>query len=255
MAQQLRDDLVSIVTPAYKAEGIVGDTIRSALEQTYPHWEMLVVDDCSPDRTREVVSGWAEKDSRVRLIAQEKNGGPAAARNAGIAAASGRWLAFLDSDDIWLPWKLERTLAHARQNASLLTFTGFRRISFDASETGRYIGVPPTVTYSQLLRNTVIATSTVIVDRALVGQVTMKNTYYDDFSCWLDILRPGRTAHGLDEDLMRYRIVQNSVSRNKRNSAMKVWKAYREIEGLSLPAALWNFAGYAWNGYRKYQEF
>lgn len=255
MAHPLRDNLVSIVTPAYKAENSINDTIRSVLEQTYPHWEMLVIDDCSPDRTREVVTSWVKKDRRVHLIAKRENGGPAAARNAGIAAATGRWLAFLDSDDVWLPQKLERTLVHAKRNASPLTFTGFRRINFNASKTGRYISVPSTITYSQLLRNTVIATSTVIVDRERVGQITMKNTYYDDFSCWLDILRPGRTAYGLNEDLMRYRIVQGSVSRDKRISASKVWRAYREIERLSFPVALWCFASYALKGYRKYRKF
>jgi teichuronic acid biosynthesis glycosyltransferase TuaG len=251
----LTDTLVSIITPAYKSASTIGETIQSVVDQTYANWEMLIVDDCSPDDTKEVVIEWTRRDSRVRLIAHSQNGGPAEARNTAIRASTGRWLAFLDSDDTWITGKLERTLAHARSHQSPLTFTGFRRMSFDGKIKGRYIGVPETITYRQLLRNTVIATSTVLIDRSLVGDVVMKKTYYDDFSCWLDILRPGRIGHGLDEDLMNYRILQNSVSRNKRNSAIKVWKAYREIERLSIPASVWNFAGYAWNGYRKYSQF
>jgi len=249
------NDLVSIVTPAFRAASIVGDTIRSVIEQTYPNWEMLVVDDCSPDDTRDVVRRWCGEDARVRLIEHERNGGPATARNTAIAVARGRWLAFLDSDDVWLPQKLEKTLDHAKATGSPLTFTGFRRMSFDASTIGRYIGVPEKVNYSQLLRNTVIATSTVVVDRSKVGPIVMKKTYYDDFACWLEILKRGNVAFGLNEDLMRYRVVENSVSRNKKKSAMKVWQSYREIEKLSLPIATWNFMHYALNGFMKYRRF
>lgn len=251
----LKDTLVSIITPAYKSAATIGETIQSVLEQTYPNWEMLIVDDCSPDSTREVAIAWTGEDKRVRLIKHDQNAGPAAARNTAISAAAGRWLAFLDSDDIWAPRKLELTLAHAQKHQSPLTFTGFRRTTFDGKSKGHFIGVPATISYKQLLRNTVIATSTALVDRSLVGDVVMKKTYYDDFSCWLDVLRPGRLGFGLNEDLMTYRVVQNSVSRNKRNSAVKVWKAYREIEHLSIPSTIWNFAGYAWNGYRKYRQF
>lgn len=249
------NDLVSIVTPAFRVEALVGDTIRSVIDQTYPHWEMLIVDDCSPDNTRAVVRDWCARDPRVKLIEHVTNGGPATARNTAIAAARGRWLAYLDSDDLWLPEKLERTIAYAKANEAPLTFTGFRRISADAQDVGRYIGVPKQVSYSQLLRNNVIATSTVMIDRSRVGAVVMKKTYYDDFACWLEILKPGRRAHGLDADLMRYRVVSNSVSRNKKKSAMKVWQSYREIEKLSLPVSAWNFMHYAVNGIMKYRQF
>lgn len=255
MQDKSTDDLVSIITPAFRAAGLVGDTIQSVIAQTYPNWEMLIVDDCSPDNTAEVVSEWSARDGRVKLIRHEKNGGPATARNTAIAAARGRWVAFLDSDDLWLPEKLEKTLAHSNAHSSPLTFTGFRRMSFSGDTLGRYIGVPKSVTYRQLLRNTVIATSTVVVDRSQVERIVMKKTYYDDFACWLEILKPGRIAYGLDEDLMRYRIVQNSVSRNKRRSASHVWKNYRDVEKLSTPASLWYFTNYAINGFLKYRKF
>ena len=250
-----QDKLVSIIVPAYRVAGVVGRTIESVLAQTYPHWEMLIADDCSPDNTREVIADWARRDSRIRLIAQERNGGPAAARHAALARARGRWIAFLDSDDLWLPNKLERSLAHAAAHRAALVFTGFRRISHDETRTGDYIGVPATLTYKQLLGNTAIATSTVLIDRSICGDVQMQRVFYDDFVCWLGILKRGFIAHGLDEDLMRYRVMAQSVSRNKRRSAHEVWKTYRRVEHLALPPAAWHFSRYAFNALRKYRRF
>jgi teichuronic acid biosynthesis glycosyltransferase TuaG len=254
-ADQWDDRLVSIITPAYKAESYVGQTIQSVLDQTYPHWEMLIAEDCSPDNSRDVISSWAAKDPRIKLLALEKNGGPAAARNAAIAAARGRWLAYLDSDDLWLPQKLERQLAFAQQHQAPLSFTGFRRIDASGGATGHYISVPPSLTYRQLLANTAIATSTVLVDRRQTGTVWMKKVFYDDFAAWLEMLRPGRTALGLDEDLMRYRVLSGSVSRNKRRSAHEIFKSYMDVEKLSRAEALWYFSGYAIRGFLKYRRF
>ena len=249
------DDLVSIITPAYRVEKIVQETIDSVIAQSYKNWEMLVADDRSPDGTASVVSAAAAADQRVRLVRCKVNGGPAAARNAALAEARGRWVAFLDSDDLWLPEKLEETIRHALANRSALTFTGFRRISFDGTQKGGYISVPATLTYEQLLGNTAIATSTVLVDRRMVGDVSMKKVYYDDFVCWLEILKRGFKAHGLNKDLMRYRVVANSVSRNKRRSAAEVWKIYRQVEELGLVRAAWYFSRYAVNALRKYRAF
>lgn len=248
-------DLVSIITPAYRCGGVVGQTIQSVLDQTYPYWEMLIVEDCSTDNTREVLREWAKVDPRVRLIEQPINGGPAMARNAALERAQGRWIAFLDSDDLWPPTKLERSIAFAEVHKAPLVFTGFRRIPAEGGPEGRYIGVPRTLSYRQLLGNTAIATSTVLLDRSMVGEVRMRKTYYDDFDCWLQILKPGRVAHGLDEDLMRYRVMGQSVSRNKRNSAAKVWRAYRDLEQLSVPAACWYFTSYAVRGILKYGRY
>lgn len=216
---------------------------------------MLIVDDRSLDNTREVVREWTTVDPRVRLIEQPKNRGPAIARNAGLERAEGRWIAFLDSDDLWLPTKLERSIAFAEVHQAPLVFTGFRRITAEGGAEGRYIGVPRTLRYRQLLGNTAIATSTVLLDRLIVGEVRMRNTYFDDFDCWLQILKPGRIAHGLDKDLMRYRVMGQSISRNKRNSAVKVWRAYRDLEQLSIPAACWYFTNYVFRGLLKYGRY
>ncbi|HUR87800.1 MAG TPA: glycosyltransferase family 2 protein [Ramlibacter sp.] len=251
----MNDGLVSVIVPAYKCGPYIARTIESVRSQTYPDWEMLIADDCSPDNTREVVVQWAQRDPRIQLIALEKNGGPAAARNAALARAQGRFVAFLDSDDMWLPAKLERCLAHAGANRAALVYTGFRRVTQDEGRTGDYITVPRTLTYRQLLGNTAIATSTVLIDRAIAGDVHMERVYYDDFVCWLSILKRGHVAHGLDEDLMRYRVLAKSVSRNKVKSAREVWKIYREVEHLGVLPAGWHFSRYAFNALRKYRKF
>lgn len=251
----LNNDLVSIITPAFRAESVIGETIMSVIAQTHSNWEMLIVEDCSPDNTRDVIRQWAQTDPRVQLIALERNCGPAMARNAAIERASGRWIAFLDSDDLWLPQKLERTLEHAKAHQAALTFTGFRRITADGRTIGRYVGAPRSLSYRQLLGNTAIATSTVLLDRNVVGDIRMKKTFYDDFDCWLQILKRGHLAYGLDEDLMHYRVLGQSVSRNKRRSAVHVWRAYRDLEKLSFPASLWYFSQYAIRGLLKYKQF
>ncbi len=250
---------VSIITPAFRAATYISETIRSVQAQDYLDWEMLVVDDQSPDHTAELIAEHAAEDPRIHLIRQTKNGGPAAARNAALAQARGRWVAFLDSDDLWLPNKLSEQLKFHRAHGGVLSFTAFRRMSADGSRLGRLIEVPARLSYARLLRNTAIATSTVIVDRAVCGPFCMKRTYYDDYACWLALLRPGPQAggiaHGLNEDLMRYRVLDRSVSRNKSNSARQVWKVYREVERLNPIHAAWCFAHYGARGWLKYRRF
>lgn len=249
------DALVSIVTPAYNASRFVPATIASVQAQTHGHWEMLIVDDCSKDDTIAVVEQHAASDPRVRLIRHAKNGGPAQARQTAIDAARGRYLAFLDSDDLWLPEKLSRQLTFMATTGAVLSFTRFRRIDADGAVQGRLIDVPDHLSYTDLLKNTAIATSTAMVDTAATGPLRMTRTYYDDYALWLGILRAGHPARGLREDLMRYRVLGQSVSRNKLRSARMVWRVYRDVERLSLPRALWSFGHYAANALRKYRTF
>jgi teichuronic acid biosynthesis glycosyltransferase TuaG len=216
---------------------------------------MLIVDDCSRDDTVKVAQASAKEDPRIRVIRQEKNGGPAAARNRALSEARGDWVAFLDSDDLWLPEKLERQMRFHRASDAKITFTEFRRISADGATLGALVRVPPSLNYRRLLGNTAIATSTVLIDRRRTGPIQMRKVYYDDFVCWLDILRGGGVALGLQEDLMRYRVVGGSVSRNKKKSAREVWRIYRETLGLTPLSAAWSFGRYAANGLLKYARF
>lgn len=249
------DGLVSVVMAAYNARAHVAQAIESVLAQTWADWELLIADDRSTDRTYEIAAAYASRDARMRAMRLERNSGPAMARNAAIACARGRYVAFLDSDDVWLPQKLQRQLEFMRMHGAALTFTGYRRISADGVRVGRVIHVPQRLDYRALLGNTAIATSTAIVDRALTGPIRLVQTYYDDFALWLEITRRGFDALGLDEDLMRYRVVGGSVSRNKGRSAVMVWRTYREVERLGLIQSSWAFARYAANALRKYAVF
>jgi teichuronic acid biosynthesis glycosyltransferase TuaG len=248
------DELVSIITPAYNAARFVDETARSVIAQTYPHWEMLIVDDCSKDDTRAHLERLAAQDPRIKPIFQEKNGGPARARNTALRAATGAFLAFLDADDLWLPEKLEKQIAFMRERNSAFSYTGFRRMTTHGEQVGELRPLTPQLRYQDLLKNTAIVTSTVLIDRRVTGDFEMPVTYYDDFATWLLILRRGHVAHGLAEDLLRYRIVGASVSRNKSKSAKMVWRTYRDIEKLSVPYSAWCFSHYAWRAFRKYRS-
>lgn len=247
-------ELVSIITPAYNCARFIQETIDSVLAQTHRNWEMLVVDDGSRDDTVAIVEGIGRDDPRIRVLRQQKNMGPACARNAGLQAANGSLVAFLDSDDLWLPNKLERQIEFMRSRDSAFSFTGFRRMDEKGLSIGALRAVPDRLSYSDLLKNTAIVTSTVVIDRSQTGDFIMPVTYYDDFAAWLSILKKGYVAHGLKDDLLRYRVVGQSISRNKRRSALWVWKTYREVEGLSLPRSIWCFGNYAWRAYRKYRS-
>ena len=255
MTKSFEPDLVSIITPAWRAAGYIEETIASVQAQTYSNWEMLIVDDFSPDNTCEVIEEHCTKDDRIHLIRLPQNGGPAKARNCALRKAHGRWIAFLDSDDLWLPTKLETQLAFHQVQGAYISFTDYRRISADNRSTGRLIQVPARLSYSGLLSNTAIATSTVLIDRQLTGEFEMKPIYYDDFGCWLEILRLGGFASGLNVDLMRYRVMMGSVSRNKWRSAKEVWKTYREVEKLNMLRSLWHFGNYCLNALKKYRRF
>ena len=247
--------LVSIVTPAYNATRFVTQTIESVLSQTYADWELLIVDDCSTDDTAGVVGRYAARDFRVRLLRHERNGGPAQARETALQASGGRYIAFLDSDDLWLPQKLEHQIAFMQRAQAALSFSQFRRIGAEGHTVGRLIDVPRRLTYRDLLKNTAIATSTVIIDREQTGPFQMTRTYYDDYALWLQILRRGFVAYGLREDLMRYRVVGKSVSRNKLRSAAMVWQLYRDVEKLGVLQSAWCFSHYAARAAFKYRSF
>jgi teichuronic acid biosynthesis glycosyltransferase TuaG len=247
--------LVSIITPSWNVERLIGETISSVQAQTLGDWELLIADDCSTDSTPAVIESYAAKDPRVKLIRQPRNGGPALARQAAIEQAQGRFIAFLDSDDLWLPAKLEHQIAFARERRAALSFTAFRRISEDGSVTGRLIDVPASLTYDQLLKNTSIATLTALIDRDIAGNIVMKNEGYDDFCLWLSILKPGHVAWGLNEDLARYRVRGVSVSSRRMRAAGWVWHIYRNVERLSLIKSAWCFAHWSARAWLKRWQF
>jgi teichuronic acid biosynthesis glycosyltransferase TuaG len=245
---------VSILTPAYNVERYVAETIRSVQAQTVADWEMILVDDCSTDATASVIETFTS-DARIRLVRNEVNAGAAAARSRALQESRGRYVAFVDGDDVWLPEKLERQLEFMRTSGAGLSFTSLRRMSADGSRIGHIIPVPRALSYHQLLGNTAITTSTVVLDREATGAFDFVDGYRnEDFIVWLTLLRRGVVARGLNEDLLRYRVLPRSLSRNKVRSVAAVWRIYREHQELSLPASAWYLANYAVRAAWKYRR-
>lgn len=253
--QQYIDDLVSIITPAYNAAEYIAETIESVLEQTYPKWEMLIVNDCSKDNTAEIVQSYAVKDKRIKLINLKQNSGAAVARNTAIQNAKGRYIAFLDSDDIWKKEKLQKQLNFMQQNGYAFTFHDF--IMFDdwtEKEKGKFIKVSKKVDYKKLLKgNNTGGCLAVCIDRNVVKEIYIPNKRHEDYICWLDILKNFQIqGYGINEVLGYYRVGKASVSSNKLKSAFWTWKVYRESQKLSLIESIYYMYFYCLNGIRKY---
>lgn len=247
--------LVSVIMPAFAAERFLPATLASVRAQTFADWECLVVDDASPDRTAELAAQAAAADPRIKPIRQPTNRGVAAARNAALAAATGRYVAFLDADDLWLPAKLERQLAFMRETGAGLSCTAFRRIDESGARVGRLIPAPRRMTWQRLLKNTAIATLTAMVDREKTGPFAMTEARRDDMILWLTLLRRGCLALGLNEDLARYRVVPGSLSSRRVRAAGWVWDVYREQAGLGPLRSLWCLGHYAANATLKRLRF
>jgi teichuronic acid biosynthesis glycosyltransferase TuaG len=246
------EGLISVICPARNSATYLAGATKSVLHQTIENWELLLIDDGSSDDTESIARAFASEDSRIFVIKNKVGLGVPTARNVGLEAARGRWVAFLDADDEWLPEKLEKTFSFARRNQSPLTFTGYRATDRGGLRLGSYIDVPETVDYRQLLTLNVIATSSVLVDRGLTGAIQMRDVSSSDFVCWLEILRKHKFAYGLSEDLLRYRLTPGSLSRNKARVPGKVWRIYREVEGLSFLDSLRSFLVYALKSGRKH---
>lgn len=240
--------LVSIITPTFNAEPYIAETIRSVAAQTYANWEHIIIDDASGDRTVDVVRALQDRDPRIRLIDLPENGGAAISRNAGIAAASGRFIAFLDSDDLWVPDKLSIQIGHMLKNNVPFTFAGYTKIDADGHTFGQ-VDVPARVSYRQVLRNNHIGCLTAVYDTAHFGRVDMPLIRKrQDLGLWLRLLRRTPYAEGLPDHLGRYRVRKGSISSNKADAARYTWRLYRDIEKLPLPVALYYFSCYAVNG-------
>jgi teichuronic acid biosynthesis glycosyltransferase TuaG len=229
--------VVSIVTPVWNAAATLAEAAASAQAQTFADWEMLIVDDGSTDGSRALAERLAAADPRLRVLGWAANRGAAAARNAGLRAARGRVVAFLDADDRWLPPKLERQLAQMAATGAPFVFASYRRI--DAA--GRPLGVvrvPARVDHARLLRGNAIPCQTAAFDRAHYGPVEMPDLRRrQDYGLWLMLLARGGAALGLDEVLAEHRIRPGSLSSDKLAAAAGTWRVYREVAGLSRPRA------------------
>ena len=244
--------LVSIITPSYNSSLFIKECIASVQNQSYTNWEMLIVDDFSRDNSVELIQEVAMQDSRIKLIALSSNVGPAEARNEALAHSKGKYIAFLDSDDLWLPTKLEKQIKFMKSSKCAFSFTAYQPMSEDGSKKFSVINVPSKIHYHSYLKNTIIGCLTVMIDKEQSGDLRMPNIRSShDMALWLDIMKRGFSAHGLNENLAYYRLVSDSNTSKKWKAASEVWKVYRTIEKLSIGYSLLCFIGYSYNAIKK----
>lgn len=248
-------DLVSIIVPVYNVKNYIIATIESVLSQSYNNWELLLIEDGSTDGTRELMEGYLQKkqDSRIRLYILEQNVGAAAARNYGMDQSRGRFVCYLDSDDIWKADKLEKQVAFMKKNDVAFGFTGYEFADADGKGTGKVVNVPKTITYRQALQNTTIFTSTVMFDTGKLSKSSlyMPQVKSEDTALWWSILRNGTIAYGMQENMVLYRRVKNSLSSNKAEALRRIWNLYRKVEKLGFFYSAYNFCFWAWNAVRR----
>ena len=239
---------VSVITPSHNSAQFISETIRSVLNQSFSDWELIVVDDCSTDNSVEVIQSFVDQDSRIKLIQLSENSGAAVARNTAIEAAAGRFIAFLDSDDKWLPHKLETQIQFMQDNDVAFSYAAYEKINEQGKAVGK-IGVPERVTYNDLLKVCSIGCLTAVYDTQKLGKIYMPLIRKrQDLGLWLRILKQIPYAYGVQEVLGQYQLRSDSISANKRSAAQFTWKLYREVEKLNIFKASYFFAHYAVNG-------
>jgi len=227
--------MISIITPVYNAEKFIEQTIKSVLSQTYRDFELILVDDNSTDNSVSIIKRYMN-DSRIRLIELPENSGAARARNVGIENARGRYIAFLDSDDIWSRKKLEKQIDFMNEHQYGFVFSSYVFGDANANPTKKVVRVPKKLIYKKAITRTVIFTSTVLIDTKLIDKelIYMPIVPSEDTATWWQILRSGKTAYGQNEVLVIYRRAQNTLSSNKFVAIKRVWNLYRNVEGFGF---------------------
>ena len=248
----MNEPLVSIITPVYNAERFLSETIKSVKEQTYKNWELLLVDDCSKDNSAKIIKEFNRTDDRIKYIKLEKNSGASISRNTGIKNAKGRFIAFVDSDDLWEPEKLEIQISYMLEKNLGFTFTSYRYMKENGVKTNKVAKAPFKINYNGLLKNTIIGCSTVVIDREIIGEFEMPLVKRgQDTATWLQILRNEKYAYGIQKDLVNYRLVGDSLSSNKIKALKRTWNTYRNVEKLNIFKCSYVFCFYVYNAIKK----
>jgi len=249
MSSDMEKDLISIIVPVYNVEQFIVETMDCVRCQTYPHWELILVDDCGPDKSAKVIEEYIQRtgEERIRLIRQPSNMGAAKARNRGLTEARGRYIAYLDADDLWVPEKLEKELAFMQEKDAAFAFTGYEFADEQGVGMGKVVRVPETLNYKQALKNTTIFTTTVMFDTAKIekSKLEMPLMKSEDTALWWRVLRSGYVAYGLDENLVKYRRAGKSLSSNKLEAIRRIWNLYRKAEGMSVINSAWHLCFWA----------
>lgn len=244
--------LVSIITPAYNADKYIEETICSVINQSYQKWEMIIIDDCSKDLTYEKIKKYSEKDRRIKLLQNVNNKGVAFTRNRAIELSQGKYIAFLDADDLWDEKKIEKQVEFMEKNKILLSYTGYRKIDEDGSIRGE-IKVPLKLDYDELLKNCLIGFLTSMYNQEILGKQYFKNIKVEDYVYWLEMIKKIEFAQGLEESLASYRVLENSRSSNKLDIVKQHWKIYYNIEKLGLIVSIKYYLIYLYRGLKRYK--
>ena len=244
--------LVSVIVPCYNMERFISDTIESVRRQTYPHWELLIVDDASTDNTVEIIKRWSKEEPRIHIAIKEEHSGIADTRNQAIGMAQGRYYAFLDADDLWHPEKIEIQLKFMTDRNIGFSYSSYECVDESGKPTGKTIKTAGDLDYTAYLRNTIIGCSTVMLDTEKVGEVVVPNfRTSEDAATWLNILKRGFIAYAIKQPLTSYCIRTRSASSNKLKASADLWKVYRQNEKLPFFKALYYFCHYAFNAIKK----
>lgn len=240
------DVLVSIIMPVYNASRFLDEAISSVLSQTYPYWELLIVDDHSSDNSVDIINKYLIKDNRIRLYqTTSPSGSPSTPRNIATKHAQGRFIAFLDSDDVWMPSKLEKQIPLFEDSHTAVVYSDYEKMSEFGMRLNRIIHAPESTNYKHLLRGNVIANVTGVYDTQKVGKVYFKQIPHEDYVLWLEILKKGYVAKNVGDVTSLYRLRKQSVSSNKLNTLMWQWNIYVNVEQIHPIIALYYFSFYA----------
>lgn len=222
---------VSIVMPAYNAAKTIRASVESVLAQTEADWELIVIDDGSRDDTAMILSAFAERDCRIRFYQNEKNSGASFTRNRAVELAQGRWIAFLDSDDMWRADKLEKQLALAKQHPDMvISYTASSFINDDGESYGYVMEAEEKTTYKTLLKRNLLSCSSVMLDASVMKSLKMpSDKMHEDYYIWLMVVRSCGVAYGINEPLLIYRLCANSKSSNRFKSAKMLFNSYRAV--------------------------
>jgi len=228
-------ELVSIITPTYNAEKFIAETLKSVQNQTYQNWEMILVDDASTDETVKIISDFVEKDSRIKLFKLEKNSGNGFARNIALEKAVGKYIAYLDADDLWFPNKLEKQIQFLKENNLHFTFSFYDCIDEEGNSLNRRVEAPVNLTYDELFFCNYVGNLTAIYDADYFGKIVIEATQKrQDWRLWLTILKQIQVTKPVPESLAFYRIRKDSISSSKFKLIKHNFGVYREFHGFNF---------------------
>jgi teichuronic acid biosynthesis glycosyltransferase TuaG len=241
----MENSLVSIITPSFNSEKFIAETIQSVKNQTYSNWEMIIVDDCSTDKTVSIIEEFLAKDNRIRFFQLDKNSGAGIAREIALSKAQGDYIAFLDADDLWKPLKLEKQLQFLKDNSAPFTFSFYDCMDEEGNSLNKRVEAPRNLSYRQLFFCNYVGNLTGIYDTNYFGKIAISSTRKrQDWMMWLTILKKIKKVKPVPESLAIYRIRDNSLSASKFDLLKHNFAVYRSFHGYNYVSSMFIMVGF-----------